>query len=157
MSWKNKYRNDTTKLDSEFIAHITSRESFKCDCKNKDDRRVCEMIDRWIEQNGDFKKEWLVKRLSPSMTNMGYCYELAEDIVSGLHDKSARVVEIQDGKEVRQGFDHWAINYKGKYYDAEIPCGVRKFKDIPFVKYLRNREFHEIKDKEEYERNKRQR
>jgi hypothetical protein len=89
--------------------------------------------------------------VSPRTLNNSECYDTAIAVLMKLRDKGivgARFVSLAE--ELYPGIDpeellkakhgplsgelHYLIEYKGRYYDAEVPCGVDSIYDVPMVK-----------------------
>lgn len=99
----------------------------------------------------DYMREWRanhgVKRTAREF-NMGECIEIAEhveDTVQGA--KIVRLVDMmfpemsdderEDFEDKNDSIIHEFIEYGGKYFDAEVPCGVESIEEIPVLKRFR--------------------
>lgn len=76
---------------------------------------------------------------SPKQINKRQCGFFAMDVVDKLNDKSLKVITSREDKVFGTsppfgGKQHVSIKYKGKYYDAETPCGVKDVSQLPFFK-----------------------
>jgi hypothetical protein len=94
----------------------------------------------WRERSGE--------KRTPREFNEGACTDIVEfvaDMVQGV-----RVVRLVDLMFPEMSFDerndfedenssiiHEFIKYGGKYYDAEVPCGVESIEELPVLKRFR--------------------
>ncbi len=68
--------------------------------------------------------------LSARNINSGQCFEWATIVFDKIAGSKIA------GQNIR-GCGHTWIEYKGRLYDAEVPNGVRNWKDLPFWKRLK--------------------
>lgn len=87
------------------------------------------MKDTEIEAEDMVVKDWA--EFTPTVCNSGFCDIFALKINKYLKGATLWETEESDGGKT---FGHVWIEYKGKYYDAEIPKGVKDLKDIPYIK-----------------------
>ncbi len=93
------------------------------------------LTNKMIEKPVTISKEInrLIKEfnMSPSQINNGNCVEFADalfEITGG---------EIYSFSEDSLFFGHDFLKFNGLSYDAETPCGVSSYKDLPFCKRIR--------------------
>jgi len=95
--------------------------------------------DVWFQALKDTEKEagnisvknW--KKFDAKVCNSGFCDIFANKISEKLPGAEMYTTYQSDGSGT---FGHIWIKYKGKYYDAEIPNGVKKLEDIPYIKRI---------------------
>lgn len=88
----------------------------------------------------------------PHEINCGDCDDFAEEIASKVPGAEVlRLVEVLfpdlDPDEMEEEYpSHWLIEYKGRYYDAEVPIGVKSIKKLPIM--IRHKEFMKLRKKD---------
>jgi len=87
------------------------------------------MKDTEIEAEDMVVKDWA--EFTPKVCNNGFCDIFADKITKYLKGSKTWNTYTSDGGKT---FGHVWIEYKGKYYDAEIPKGVKNIEDIPYIK-----------------------
>ena len=70
--------------------------------------------------------------MSPISINSGACDEFAENLLR--HYPEGILVEVGLKSDIIPG--HAVVKYRGRYYDAETPKGVKRANDLPIVKRL---------------------
>jgi hypothetical protein len=94
-----------------------------------------EMYDRIVAATEEEAEDMVVKdwdEFTPTVINTGFCDIFAENLKKELGPEAKyNDTPYSDGSGT---FGHTWIEYKGRYYDAEIPKGVDTIKEIPFVK-----------------------
>ena len=90
-------------------------------------------IKRILKRTGDeqylFMPYWKGE-LTPEECNAGLCDIFAEKFKEEYPEAE---VWLTDWGTEDSMFGHVWVKYKGKYYDAETPAGVKDWKDIPFI------------------------
>lgn len=87
------------------------------------------MIDTSKEAEDMVVKNW--DEFTPRVCNNGFCDIFAGNLTKKLKGAETYSTEWSDGGKT---FGHVWIKYKGKFYDAEVPKGVSKLEDIPYIK-----------------------
>jgi hypothetical protein len=96
----------------------------------------------WREESGE--------KRSAREFNEGACFDIAGYVLDKV--PSAKIVRMVDkmfpemNSEEKDDFEeendsiiHEFIEYDGKYFDAEIPCGVESIEQIPVLKRFRKK------------------
>ena len=68
---------------------------------------------------------------TPEVCNNGFCDIFADNLVAELKGAEIYSTEQSDGGKT---FGHVWIKYRGKFYDAEAPKGVKKIEELPYIK-----------------------
>lgn len=63
----------------------------------------------------------------PMEVNNGYCVEWAESVAAAI--PGAVVVEVDDPPDILL---HACVHLRGRYFDAEVMCGVADWRDLPY-------------------------
>ena len=92
---------------------------------------ITRILKRTGEEQDLYVKDW--DEFTPELCNDGFCDIFVE-----------KFKEEYPGAELWQtsastspwGFGHSWVKYKGKFYDAETPNGVKDWKDLPYIQKL---------------------
>jgi len=82
-----------------------------------------------IEAEEMVYKDW--KEFDGKVINNGFCDIFADNLESLLSGTTRWTTYASDGSGT---FGHIWIEYKGRYYDAETPKGVKDMFDLPYLK-----------------------
>lgn len=81
-----------------------------------------------IEAQKIVDKDWT--KFTPRVANNGFCDLFAYEFIKKF--KGGELWETYDSDGGRTNGHVW-VKYKGKFYDAEVPEGVKDYKDIPYI------------------------
>ena len=82
-----------------------------------------------IEAEKITKKNW--SKFTPKVCNNGFCDIFADKFTEKFKGAEYWNTYDSDGGKT---YGHIWVKYKGKFYDAEVPNGVKEYKDIPYIK-----------------------
>lgn len=82
-----------------------------------------------IEAEEMVHKNW--KKFTPEVINKGFCDIFADNLEAKLSGVTQWTTD--EGSDGSGTFGHTWIEYKGKFYDAEVPKGVKTYYEIPFI------------------------
>jgi hypothetical protein len=105
-------------------------------CRSQDAEMVMRAIREWFDR----QKEEFGREIEPYQVNCGMCDELAQYVEETID--GAEMFVVEDEFPELSHISHYAIRYKGRYYDAEAPCGVDDVRELPIIKNHGNVEYH---------------
>lgn len=89
-----------------------------------------ELMDKTeLEAENMVVKTW--SKFTPSVVNNGFCDIFADNFIYKFKGAEYWNTYDSDGGKT---YGHVWVKYKGKYYDAETPNGVKDYADIPYIK-----------------------
>lgn len=110
----------------------TNKTESDCDCRsdtrNGIEREICSVIKQLSK--GIIKGEQHPKVTCLPEINGGFCRFVAVETYLRLDDPD-NIKLLEHGN---MGTVHVWLEYNGKHFDAEVPCGVNNFNDLPLAK-----------------------
>ncbi len=76
------------------------------------------------------RKQWKKQGFTPFEINNGNCDIFADEIAQKIPKAKTTATDYVNMDE----FTHWYVKYKGKFFDAECPYGVKDYLKLPTFK-----------------------
>ena len=103
--------------------------------KRKVEKDIPHISDEVIKLRNHYLKSYSHLENDPAQINCGACLDFAKDL---QHKVGGTVVGTKNGL-------HYWLLWKGKYYDSEIPYGVKRLEDIPLLPRWRKQTFRSFR------------
>lgn len=97
------------------------------------EREIKDIVSKVGKEQDLVEPTW--KEFTPEVCNDGFCDLFAAEFVKRF--PGAKTYSTEESLD--KTFGHVWVKYKGKYYDAEIPNGVSNWKDLPYMKKLKEK------------------